>query len=71
MKNFRSKITKITNTNDMFNLFKKDPLQRLRKEYDKLMKEAFILSRTNRKLADEKYAEADAVMQKIEASKQT
>jgi hypothetical protein len=55
----------------MFNLFKKDPLQRLRKEYDKLMKEAFVLSRTNRKLADEKYAEADAVMQKIEASKQT
>jgi hypothetical protein len=53
----------------MFNFFKKDPSQRLTKEYDKLMEESYILSRSNRKLADQKYAEAEAVMQKIEALK--
>lgn len=53
----------------MFNLFKKNPSQRLMKEYDKLMEDAYILSRTNRKLADQKYAEAEAVMKKIEGLK--
>jgi hypothetical protein len=54
----------------MFNFFKKDPSKRLVQEYDKIMEDAFILSRTNRKLADEKYAEAELVMQKIVALKQ-
>lgn len=54
----------------MFKLFKKDPAKRLQKQYDKLMEENFLLSRTNRKLADQKYAEAEAVMQKIESLKQ-
>jgi hypothetical protein len=54
----------------MFKLFKKDPYKSLQKQYDKLMEENFLLSRTNRKLADQKYAEAEAVMQKIEALKQ-
>lgn len=54
----------------MFNLFKKDPLKSLQKEYDKLMEENFLLSRTNRKLADQKFAEAEAIMQKIQALKQ-
>lgn len=54
----------------MFKLFKKDPYKSLQKQYDKLMEENFHLSRTNRKLADQKYAEAEAVMQKIEALKQ-
>lgn len=54
----------------MFKLFKKDPSKSLQKQYDKLMEENFHLSRTNRKLADQKYAEAEAVMQKIEALKQ-
>jgi len=53
----------------MFKLFKKDPSIRLMKQYDKLMEDAFHLSRTNRKLADQKYAEADAVMVQIEALK--
>lgn len=51
----------------MFNLFKRDPKKGLQKQYDKLMEESFLLSRTNRKLADQKYAEAEAVMQKIVA----
>ena len=54
----------------MFNFLKKDPTQRLTKEYDKLMEESYVLSRTNRKLADEKYAEAEAIMQKLVALKQ-
>lgn len=51
----------------MFNIFKRDPKKSLQKQYDKLMEESFVLSRTNRKLADQKYAEAEAVMQKITA----
>ncbi|WP_157493527.1 Lacal_2735 family protein [Draconibacterium sediminis] len=54
----------------MFNIFKKDPAKRLQKQYDKLMEENYHLSKTNRKLADQKYAEAEAVMQKIIALKQ-
>lgn len=53
----------------MLGLFKSDPVKKLGKRYDKLMEEAFQLSRTNRKLADEKYAEADAIMQQIEKLK--
>jgi hypothetical protein len=33
------------------------------------MEEAFLLSRTNRKQADQKYAEADTVMLELEALK--
>lgn len=53
----------------MFGLFKKDPSKNLQEKYDKLMEEAYMLSRTNRKASDEKYAEADAVMSKLEALK--
>lgn len=55
----------------MFNLFKKDPLKQLAKQYDQLMEESFHLSRTDRKLADQKYAEADVIMQKMEDLKKT
>lgn len=51
----------------MFQFLKKDPAKVLQKQYDKLMEESFILSRTNRKLADQKYAEAEEVMEKIVA----
>lgn len=51
----------------MFTIFKKDPKKSLQKQYDKLMEESFVLSRTNRKLADQKYAEAEATMKKIMA----
>lgn len=53
----------------MFGIFKKDPVKGLIKKHDKLMEEAFLLSRTNRRLADQKYAEADALQQKIDALK--
>jgi hypothetical protein len=51
----------------MFGLFKKDPVKVLIKKHDKLSEEAFLLSRTNRRLSDQKYAEAEAVQKKIEA----
>lgn len=53
----------------MFGLFKKDPSKSLQKKYDNLMEESFLLSKTNRRLADEKFAEAEAVMSQIEALK--
>lgn len=53
----------------MFGLFKKDPSKKLQKKYDKLMEESFRLSKINRRQADEKYAEAEAVMQQIEDMK--
>lgn len=51
----------------MLGLFKKDPVKALIKKHDKLTEEAFLLSRTNRRLSDQKYAEAEAVQQEIEA----
>jgi len=51
----------------MFKFLKKDPAKRLQKRYDKLMEESYNLSRTNRKLADQKYAEAEVIMQQITA----
>lgn len=53
----------------MFGLFKKDPSKSLKKKHSKLMEEAFLASRTNRKLADQKYAEAEVIMQQLEALK--
>lgn len=52
----------------MFGLFKKkSPLDRLKKKYDKLMKEAFDLSKTDRTLSDKKYAEAAEVQKEMDA----
>ena len=52
----------------MFGLFKrKTEKEKLTEEYQKLMKEAFELSKTNRKASDEKYAQADEVQKKLEA----
>lgn len=45
---------------------KKSPKDKLRKKYEKLMKEAFDLSKVDRKASDDKYAEADAVMKEME-----
>jgi hypothetical protein len=54
----------------MFGLFKsKDPVEKLMKEYRKLHEEAFTLSKSDRKAADLKYAEAEEIMKKIEALK--
>ena len=53
----------------MFGLFKKDSVKGLTKKYDKLMEQSFHLSKTNRKLADQKYAEAEAIMNQIQGLK--
>lgn len=48
-------------------LFKrKSEKERLQDKYAKLMAEAHKLSTTNRKLSDEKVAEAEEVMKKID-----
>ncbi len=51
----------------MFGLFKsKSEKEKLQEKYKKLHKEAFILSKKDRSLADKKFAEAEEVMKKIE-----
>ncbi len=51
----------------MFGLFKKkSPAEQFRAQYETLMKEAFDLSKLDRRKADAKYAEADELMKKIE-----
>lgn len=49
----------------MFNYFRKNKEKKLRKRYDKLMEEAYQLSKVNRKLSDEKYVEAEKLMDEI------
>ena len=51
----------------MFSFFKTDPLEKLRKKHKALLKESFDLSRTNRKLSDQKNVEAEDVLRQIEA----
>jgi hypothetical protein len=52
----------------MFGLFKKkSEADKLKEQYEKLMKEAFNLSKTDRTASDAKYAEADKIMKQIEA----
>jgi hypothetical protein len=52
----------------MFGLFKKkSEKEKLQEKYEKLMKEAYDLSTTNRKASDGKYAEADVVLKQMEA----
>ena len=52
----------------MFGLFqKKSPEEKLLKQYEKLMSEAHKLSQVNRSAGDAKYAEAQKILEKIEA----
>ncbi len=52
----------------MFGLFKKkSEADKLKESYEKLMKEAFNLSKIDRTASDAKYAEADKIMKQIEA----
>jgi hypothetical protein len=44
---------------------KKTEADRLRNKYKRLMEEAYRISRLDRKASDKKYAEADAIMQRI------
>ncbi len=54
----------------MFGLFKKkSQLQLLQVKYENLMKESFILSKSNRSAADQKIVEAEEIMKQIESEK--
>ncbi len=56
----------------MFGIFKKkSENEKLQEKYQKLQKEAFDLSTTNRKLSDQKVFEAEEVMKKLEKLKRT
>jgi hypothetical protein len=51
----------------MFKLFKrKSKAEVLDKQYQKLLKEAYSLSKINRRASDEKMAEANRVLKEIE-----
>jgi len=51
----------------MFGLFKKQSeKEKLQVQYEKLLKESYNLSTSNRKLSDQKVYEAEQVMNKIE-----
>ena len=54
----------------MFGLFKgKSEVEKLQKQYEKLMAESHKLSTVDRMAADEKFAEAEEVAKKIEEAK--
>ena len=54
----------------MFGLFKKtSELDKLQKQYEKLMADWHKLSTTNRAESDKKYAEAQKVLERIDALK--
>ncbi len=53
----------------MFKLFKKKTeKEKLQEQYEKLLKEAYLLSSTNRKLSDQKTFEANQIMDQLEKS---
>lgn len=52
----------------MFGIFKpSNKKKKLQRRYEKLMSEAHKLSRSNRKAADQKYGQAEAVMKELES----
>ena len=54
----------------MFSLFKKkSQLELLQVKYENLMKESFVLSKSNRSASDKKIAEAEEIMKQIESEK--
>jgi len=56
----------------MFGMFKKKTeKEKLQEKYQKLQKECFDLSTTNRKLSDQKAYEAEEVMKQLEKLKDT
>ena len=51
----------------MFGLFKKkSEKEKLQEQYDKLLKEAYELSSTNRKMSDQKTFQANEILEKLE-----
>ena len=56
----------------MFSLFKKkSEVEKLQGKYKKLLEESYKLSHSNRAASDEKAAEAENILQQIEALKST
>jgi hypothetical protein len=54
----------------MFGLFKKTPeLEKLQKQYKKVLEESYVLSHSNRAASDQKAVEADEILKKIELLK--
>jgi hypothetical protein len=54
----------------MFGIFKKkSEVEQLQLTYEKLMKEAYELSHSNRAKSDSKYAEAEDISRRIQALK--
>jgi len=52
----------------MFKLFKKkSKVEQLQSKYQKLMEQAFQLSKSNRMESDKKYAEAQEILKQIES----
>ena len=50
----------------MFGLFKKKTKkEKLQEQYEKLLREAYLLSSTNRKMSDQKTFEANQIMEQI------
>lgn len=51
----------------MFGIFKsKTPAQKLEEQYKKLLEQSFLLSKTDRKAADAKMAEAEKIRIQLE-----
>lgn len=50
----------------MFKIFTSNPQRKLEKKYESLMSESYRLSTVNRKLADQKFVEANMVLKQIE-----
>lgn len=46
---------------------RKSPREKLQKQYEKLMKESYNLSKSNRQASDKKVAEAEEVLKQINA----
>lgn len=51
----------------MFGIFKKKTeKEKLQEQYDNLLKEAYTLSSTNRKMSDQKTFEANEILEQLE-----
>jgi hypothetical protein len=51
----------------MFSIFKrKSKKEKLNEQYKKCLKDAFLLSKTNRSASDSKIAEANSILEEIE-----
>ena len=51
----------------MLGIFKKKTAkEKLQEQYDKLLKEAYTLSSTNRKMSDQKTFEANEILEQLE-----